>query len=158
MKQASLVTLSHLLAHMKNCINITLAKTSVPYNRTNLQALLQLYNQGFVSGIQRGSTSGPDLVPTEATPENISTRRLWVDIKYRNNASVISGLSMVSKPSKKVELSVDDIRLLAAGLRVRRVDPIQPAECLFIENNGELFEVAEAAKRGLSGRALFRVK
>ncbi|KAI3406761.1 hypothetical protein KGF56_000366 [Candida oxycetoniae] len=155
---ASLVTLSHFCAHIKNCLNINLAKTAVPYTRTNLQAALQLYNQGFISGIQRGSTTGPDLIPTDATPDNISTRRLWIDLKYRNNAPVISSLEMVSKPSKKIYLSADDIKALASSLKVRRVDPIQPAECLFIEHKQDIYEVNEAAEKGLSGRALFRVR
>lgn len=87
---------------MKNCLNVTLAKTAVPYNRTNLQVAIQLYNQGFISGIQRGSNTGPDLVPSDVTPDNINTRRIWLDLKYRNNLPVISKIEMVSKPSKKL--------------------------------------------------------
>ncbi|EDK42563.1 hypothetical protein PVL30_000713 [Lodderomyces elongisporus] len=157
-KTSSLITLSHFCAHIKNCLNNALAKTAVPYNRTNLQAALQLYNQGFISGIQRGSTFGPDQVETEVTHENISSRRIWIDLKYRQNQSVINQMKMVSVPSKKVELSAEDVRNLAAGVKVRRVDPIQPAECLFIENEGQLYELKDAAKKGLGGKALFRIR
>lgn len=154
----SLVTLSRFCAHMKNCLNVTLAKTVVPYNRTNLQVAIQLYNQGFISGIQRGSNTGPDLVPSDVTPDNINTRRIWLDLKYRNNLPVISKIEMVSKPSKKVELSAEDVKTLASGMKVRRIDQLQPAECLFIEHENQLYEINDAAKKGLGGQALFRVR
>ncbi|KAI5960183.1 uncharacterized protein KGF55_004906 [Candida pseudojiufengensis] len=154
----SLVTLSKLCAHLKNCMNVSLSKTAVPYNRTNLQVAIQLYNQGFISGIQKGSNTGPDLIPTDATPNNINTRRIWLDLKYRNNLPVITNLEMISKPSKKIELSTEDVRNLASGLKVRRIDQLQPAECIFIEHENELYEINEAAKKGLSGKALFRVR
>ena len=96
----SLVLLSKFCAHVKNCLNVTLSKTSVPYNRSNLQVAMALYQQGFISSIQRGSTVGPDLKPTEVTPDNINSRRLWIDLKYRNNQSVIRQLELISKPSK----------------------------------------------------------
>lgn len=155
---SSLVQLSRFCAHLKNSLNVTMSKTSLPYNRTNLQAAMALYQQGFISSVQRGSTEGPDLVPTEATPDNITSRRLWVDLKYRNNQSVISELNLISKPSRKINLTSEEIKAFASGLRVRNLPPLQPAECVFIENDREVVEVQDAAKRGLSGQALFRVR
>ncbi|EMG50626.1 MRPS8 37S ribosomal protein S8 [Candida maltosa Xu316] len=153
----SLVQLSRYCAHIKNVLNVTLAKTSVPYNRTNLQVSMALYKQGFISGIQRGSTDGPDIEPVEATPDNITSRRLWIDLKYRNNQSVIRDFGLISKPSKKVDLTVEEVKALASGLKVRTIPALQPAECIFIEHEKDVIEIQEAAKMGVSGQALFRV-
>ena len=154
----SLVLLSKFCAHVKNCLNVTLSKTSVPYNRSNLQVAMALYQQGFISSIQRGSTVGPDLKPTEVTPDNINSRRLWIDLKYRNNQSVIRQLELISKPSKKIDLTTEEIKALASGLKVRSIPALQPAECIFIKHDKDILEVQEAAKKGISGQALFRVR
>lgn len=155
---SSLVQLSRFCAHLKNSLNVTMSKTSLPYNRTNLLAAMALYQQGFISSVQRGSTEGPDLVPTDVTPDNITSRRLWIDLKYRNNQSVINELNMVSKPSRKINLTAEEIKALSSGLRVRNLPPLQPAECVFIEHEKEVVEIQDAAKRGISGQALFRIR
>lgn len=155
----SLVHLSNLCAHLKNCSLVNISKTSIPFSRMHLQVALGLYKEGFLSSVQKGSTSGPDKVPVEVTPDNIATRRLWVDLKYRNNLPVIREISMILKPGRKVNMTVTEIKALASGLAVRFVLPLQPAEILFVRTlPTEIIEVQEAAKRGLAGMALCRVK
>ncbi|EGW33407.1 uncharacterized protein SPAPADRAFT_55289 [Spathaspora passalidarum NRRL Y-27907] len=154
----SLVHLANLCAHLKNCNNVRVATTSIPYTRMHLQTVLGLHKQGFISGIKRGSLNGPDVEPTEVTPDNISSRRLWIDLKYRNNRSVIRDIQLISKPGKRVNLSQEDVKALASGLPVRKITPLQPAEAIFIKADNEIYEVHEAAQRNLSGQALFRVK
>lgn len=155
----SLVHLSNLCAHLKNCSSVNVAKTSIPFSRMHLQVAIGLYKEGFLSGVQKGSTNGPDQVPTEVTPDNISTRRLWVDLKYRKNSPVIREISMILKPGRKVNMTATEIKALASGLPVRFVLPLQPAEVVFIRTlPTEIMEVQEAAKKGLAGMALCRVK
>ncbi|RLV95984.1 37S ribosomal protein S8 mitochondrial [Spathaspora sp. JA1] len=154
----SLVHLANLCAHIKNCNNVRVAITSIPYSRMHLQAVLGLYKQGFISGIKKGSIDGPDEEPTDVTPDNISSRRLWIDFKYRNNQSVIRDISLISKPSKPVHLSTEDVKALASGLQVRKITPLQPAEAIFIGSRHDIYEIHEAAQRNLEGLALFRVK
>ncbi|RCK67500.1 37S ribosomal protein S8, mitochondrial [Candida viswanathii] len=155
---ASLVQLSRYCAHLKNCLNVTLSKTSVPYNRTNLLASMALYQQGFIGGVTTGSTKGPDRVPVIATPDNIASRRLWLDLKYRNNLPVINEIEMISTPKRWINLSKEEVKALASGLKVRHLQPLQPAECIFIDSAKELLEVQDAAKIGVHGRAMFRVR
>ncbi|ODV79746.1 ribosomal protein S8 [Suhomyces tanzawaensis NRRL Y-17324] len=156
----SLVHLANFCAHLKNCTNVNIATTSVPFSRLHLQAALGLYKEGFISLIQKGSTTGPDLKPVEVTPDNISTRRLWLGLKYRSNQPVIRDISLVSKPGRKVNLTTQEVKALASGLPVRFLKPLQPAESLFIRTtrDKEVIEIQEAAKKGVSGLALYRVK
>lgn len=155
----SLVHLSNLCAHLKNCSRVNLSKTSIPFSRMHLQVAIGLYKEGFLSAVQKGSTSGPDKVPVDVTPDNIATRRLWVDLKYRNNSPVIREISMILKPGRKVNMSPTEIKALASGLSVRFVQPLQPAEVIFVRTlPTEIMEVQEAAKKGLAGMALCRVK
>lgn len=157
--QMSLVHLANFCAHIKNCHNVNIATTSVPYTRMLLECSLGLYKEGFISLIQRGSTAGPDQTPTEVTPDNVSTRRLWLGLKYRNNHPVIRDISLILKPGRKVNLSTEEIRALGSGMPVRFIKPLQPAECIFIKTpKNEIVEVQEAARRNLEGLALYRVK
>ena len=96
----------------KNVTNVHVATTSVPFSRLHLQVALGLYREGFISSIQKGSTTGPDLKPVEVTPDNISSRRLWLGLKYLNNQSVIRDFSLVLKPGRKVNLTPTEIRKL----------------------------------------------
>ncbi|QBM89953.1 Ribosomal protein S8 [Metschnikowia aff. pulcherrima] len=155
----SLVHLSNLCAHIKNCTNVRLSTTSVPFSRLHLQVALGLYKEGFLSSIHKGSTSGPDQAPVEVTPDNISTRRLWLGLKYRKNMPVIRDMLMVLKPGRKVNMTSTEVKALASGLPVRFVKPLQPAEVMFLRTpDKEIVEIQEAAKKDLEGMVLCRVK
>lgn len=131
----------------------------MPFNRGHLQLAFQLYREGFISSIQKGSTSGPDKNPVEVTPDNISSRRLWLDLKYRNNEPVIREFSLISTPGRKAHLTDVEVKALASGLQVRFIKPLQPSECLFIQNKKkEILEIQEAAKRDELGLALCRIR
>lgn len=155
----SLVHLANFSAHLKNCTRLNIATTSVPFSRLHLQLSFLLYKEGFISSLQRGSTTGPDKTPVDVTPDNISSRRLWLGLKYRNNAPVIRDFSLISKPNRKVHFDPTEIKALASGIPVRIVHPLQPAECIFVKTeDGEILEVQEAAKRHLSGTVLCRIR
>ncbi|GBL48149.1 hypothetical protein ACI3LY_002959 [Candidozyma auris] len=155
----SLVSLANFCAHLKNCTNVNIGLTSVPLSRLHLQVAMNLYKEGFISSVQKGSTVGPDKKPVDVTPDNIATRRLWLGLKYRDNRPVIRDLQLVSKPGRKVNLSLTEVKALASGFPVRFIKPLQPAECIFLKTpDNEVVEIQEAAKRDLHGLALCRVK
>lgn len=154
----SLVHLANFASHLKNCTNVHLATTSVPFSRMHLQVALGLYKEGFISSVKKGSVSGPESQPVDVTPDNISTRRLWLGLKYRNNQSVIRDFSLISKPGRKVNLTTTEVKALASGLPVRFIKPLQPAESIFIKHGSEILEIQEAAKRDIKGMVLCRIK
>lgn len=130
----------------------------IPYTRLHLQMALGLYKEGFVSSVQRGSITGPDIKPIEVTPDNISSRRLWLGLKYRDNKPVLSKLHLVSKPNRRVFMSAEDIRSFADGNRFRFVLPPKSDEVFFVRTkNGELITLNECAKKHQSGELLCRV-
>lgn len=155
----SLVHLANFSAHLKNCTRLNLATTSVPFSRLHLQLSFLLYNEGFISSVQRGSTIGPDKKIEEVTPDNISSRRLWLGLKYRNNVPVIRNFSLISKPNRKVEFTPTEVKALASGIPVRIVQPLQPAECIFVKTeDNEILEIQEVAKKNLGGTILCRIR
>ncbi|CAM9024397.1 unnamed protein product [Wickerhamomyces anomalus] len=128
--------------------------------RLHLEVAAHLYKQGFISSVQRGSLQGPDKVPTEVTPDNIATRRLWLGLKYRGTDSVIRKFSLVSKPSCRIHLNKDELKLLAAGRKVRLIKPLQPSELMLIKDNKtkKVLDLAEAVNKGVEGEVLCRIR
>jgi ribosomal protein S8 len=154
----SLVHLANFAAHVSNCTRVNVATTLVPFSRLHLQVALGLYREGFLASVHKGSTAGPDVTPVEITPDNVSTRRLWLGLKYRNNQSVIRDFSLILKPGRRVNLTATEVKALASGLPVRFIRPLQPAESIFVKHANEVVEIQEAAKRHLAGMVLCRVK
>lgn len=154
----SLVHLANFAAHVSNCTRVNVATTLVPFSRLHLQVALGLYREGFLESVHKGSTAGPDVTPVEITPDNVSTRRLWLGLKYRNNQSVIRDFSLILKPGRRVNLTATEVKALASGLPVRFIRPLQPAESIFVKHANEVVEIQEAAKRHLAAMVLCRVK
>lgn len=155
----SLVTLAHTCAHLQNVAMAKLPLTSIPYTRLQLQLALNLYREGFLASVQRGSTAGPDLTPQEVTPDNVATRRLWLGMKYRENKPVLSKLQLISKPNRRLYASAQELREFANGNRIRAVKPLMPGEVVFVRPRGtkEVVNIHEAVKKDLDGELLCRV-
>ncbi|ODV98126.1 hypothetical protein PACTADRAFT_47940 [Pachysolen tannophilus NRRL Y-2460] len=155
----SLVHLANVCAHLQNCSRVNLPLAHIPLTRLHLQVALGLYKHGFIKSIQKGSTLGPDLVPTEVTPDNISSRRLWLGLKYKNSKPVLNKISLVSKPNRRLFLDKEEIRALSGGSSVRVIKPLQPGEIIFIRTlNKDLVDLQDAAERHLGGEVVCRAR
>ncbi|QLL30469.1 hypothetical protein HG536_0A02860 [Torulaspora globosa] len=154
----SLVKLANTCAHIQNCSRVRTSLTSIPYTRLHLQFAYNLYRHGFISSLQKGSTKGPDEVPVEVTPDNISTRRLWIGLKYRENKPILSSCRLISKPSTRVYLSHNDMRKLCSGITVRLIKPLQPGELMLVRTKESVVDINEAVAKKLDGEVLCRVK
>ncbi|CDO55742.1 hypothetical protein DV113_000245 [Geotrichum candidum] len=154
----SLVNLAHVCSHIQNVTRVSKSLTSIPFTKLHLQVALGLYKEGFISSIQRGSLTGPDKEYTAATPDNISTRRLWLGLKYHNTKSVISEMHLVSHPNKRVFAKPQQVVDLLAGKKLRQINPPKLGEVMFIRTKeGDVLELQEAAQKHLGGELLCRV-
>lgn len=124
----------------------------------NLSIALALYKQGFLSSVQRGSTNGPDSEYTPTTPANVSTRRIWLGLKYRDASPVLSNMHVISKPSRKVWMSVSKLKELVDGRKGREmIKGLVPGEICFIGTDKGVMEIRDAVKRRIGGEVLIRV-
>lgn len=150
--------LSYVCSHLQNASKARLAVTSIPFTKLNLAIMLGLQDQGFISSVTRGNTAGPDTEYTPTTQENVSTRRLWLGLKYYDNEPVLSKMSLVSKPKKRVWMGVLGLKNLAGGKEYDYVKPMQPGECVFLSSDKGVFELREAVERQIGGQLLCRVR
>lgn len=145
-----------LCARVQNGFRARLQAIAVPDTKMNLAVSNILYREGFVSSVARGNHSSPDATYTPTTPANIATRRLWLTLKYKDNKPALNSLSVVSKPSKKVTFTVNEMKDLAAGRRAKFIAPLRPGEIAIMNTNRGVLDLEEALKQNVGGEILCR--
>ncbi|KAM3084084.1 hypothetical protein ACMFMG_001808 [Clarireedia jacksonii] len=160
----SLVTLSNVCSHLQNASKARLGLTSVPSTNMILTLTLALQSSGFLSSVTRGGLTPPPMddlssyVPEEVTQRNIATRRLWLGLKYWNNEPVLSKMTMISKPTKRVWMDVDGLSQIIRGKNANYIQGLtKPGECMFVTTSSGIMEARECVNRRVGGMLLCRV-
>ncbi|KAH3665803.1 hypothetical protein OGAPHI_003991 [Ogataea philodendri] len=155
----SLVHLANVGAHLQNCSMARLPLAKIPYTKLHLKVALGLYQQGFIDSVTRGSVAGPDPTPVEVTYDNIATRRLWLGMKYRNDRPVLSKFQLISKPNRRVFVTVEEMEQLASGKKLRYINQLKPGEIVFVRTrDDQVMTLIEALRRNLECELLCRVQ
>ncbi|KAK9364925.1 ribosomal protein S8 [Lipomyces kononenkoae] len=152
----SLHNLSYVCSHLKNCSMARVPITSVQYTKLHLALVLGLYRHGVISHVQLGSRNGPDLNPVPISNENISSRRLWVTLKYNNAEPVIKSAILESKPSRKKTMKLPALKRLIEGYWAESTKPLDPGDLLFLRTDKGILEAREAVELQRGGQLLCR--
>jgi small subunit ribosomal protein S8 len=145
-----------LCARVQNGFRAKLQTIAIPETKMNLAISNILYKEGFLTSVTRGNHIAPDREFTPTTNENVATRRLWLNLKYKENNPALSQLSLVSKPSKKVHFTVNELKNLASGNRSQFIKPLQPGEIAIINTNKGVLELQEAIEKNVGGEVICR--
>ncbi|CAO3614880.1 unnamed protein product [Cunninghamella blakesleeana] len=146
-----------LCARIQNGFRAKLQTIAVPETKMNLAVTNILYKEGFLTSVIRGNHIGPDAVYTPTTPANVATRRLWLQLKYKENQPVLNKMSSISKPSKKVTFTVNEMKNMASGRRFKFIAPLQPGEIAIMNTNCGVMDIYEAIEKNVGGEVLCRV-
>ncbi|OZJ05769.1 hypothetical protein BZG36_01309 [Bifiguratus adelaidae] len=147
-----------LCARIQNGFRARLHQIAVPDTKMNLAVSNIMYHEGFVSNVVRGNHQKPDETYTPTTNDNVATRRLWLTLKYASDAPVLSRMNCVSKPSKRITLTVHEMKDLTSGRRAKGVQPLQPGEIAIMSTNQGLMEIHQALEKNVGGEILCRVR
>jgi small subunit ribosomal protein S8 len=151
--------LYHVCSHIQNASKARQALTSIPITRLNLRLALAMKSAGFLSSVQPGDYSGPDPdgTITPITSSNISTRRLWLGLKYVDDQRVITKCQLLSKSNRRVYFNLREIEDMIKGRRAQMIRGLNLGECMFIGTDRGVFEARDAIRRRVGGEALCRV-
>ena len=163
----SLVNLSHVCSHLQNASKARLGLTSVPNSNLILSLMLALQTNGFFSFVTRGGPSPPIMLsptsvqplepPEPVTQVNVASRRLWLGLKYWNNEPVLSKMSMLSKPTKRVWMDAEGLGKLVRGHDANYIKGMRrPGECVFVTTDKGVMEARECVDRRIGGMLLCR--
>ncbi|THW46896.1 ribosomal protein S8 [Aureobasidium pullulans] len=175
----SLVNLAHVCSHMQNASLARLGLTSIPLSRMHLSLSLLLQKQGFLSTVTLGGPAPPaKLLPPahteeatspttqksileqveEVTQQNRASRRLWLGMKYWDGEPVLRKMKLLSKPTKRIWLSSDELGEIVRGKDCKFIRGLrQVGECIFVSTDKGLMEARECVERKIGGQVLCRV-
>ena len=149
-----------LCARVQNAFRSRHLRVCVDHTTQNLGILSILLRTGFISSLTRGTPSGP-------SPDNFLTapsdayRRIWADLKYRDDRPVLSKMELISKPSKRIFMTADEIRRICTGRRAQSIKPLGMGEVAVVHTESkeyEWLEAREAIRLGLDGEVVCRAR
>ena len=115
----------------------------------------QAYNVG---GTGPKRIIGKDQINNISVPTNPARRRLWLGLKYWNNEPVLKNMKLVSKPTRRIWLTSQDLGKITRTRESSYVKGLtHPGECMFLTTDRGILEARECVERQLGGMALCRV-
>ncbi|KAK7203095.1 mitochondrial 37S ribosomal protein MRPS8 [Myxozyma melibiosi] len=148
--------IANVCSQLVNCSMARGALVSIPYTKLHLAIMLGLYRHGVVSAVNLGGQYGPHLTPQAIETEPVSSRRLWITLKYKDGTPVLKNAGLVMASKDFFEMKRFELVALLHGATVKRMRPIAPGELLFIKTDKGILEGREAAAIGRGGQALCR--
>ncbi|KAI8629780.1 ribosomal protein S8 [Xylariaceae sp. FL1651] len=158
-----IVNIVNMASHLQNASRARLGLTSVPHTKYNLSVALALHRAGFLSFVTRGGTVPPDpsalatFEPEPLTTANAARQRLWVGLKYRDNAPVLRSMAPISTPKRGVTADLRALERLARGFDASHQRGLNLGECMIVGTDRGILEVREAIERKVGGLLLCRV-
>lgn len=101
-----------LCSTIQNASRANLRRIAVPYSNSFKAIGMTLLNEGLIDGLRQGDTSGPFDLHVQEAP--YAPTKLWIDLKYRLGQPVISSMKVISKPSRRIFASHEELVALAS--------------------------------------------
>jgi ribosomal protein S8 len=147
-----------LCSALKNGFRARHRRIALPHTTQNLGILSILLREGFITSITRGTTRAPD--PAAWLEASEPQKRIWADLKYRDDRPVLRDMQLISKPSKRIVMEPGEIQRLCSGRRAKFVKPLGMGEVAIVrtrEKDHEWLEAREALKLNMGGEVVCRV-
>lgn len=148
-----------LCARVQNAFRARHQRISVAHTTQNLGILSILLRAGFLSQITRGTVDSPSPDDFQLVAE--TQRRIWADLKYRDDKPVLHAMSLVSLPSRRIFMNLDEIRRICTGRRAQTVKPLGMGEIAVVRTKSkehEWLELREAIHLKLDGEVICRAR
>jgi ribosomal protein S8 len=104
------------------------------------------------------SPLGQEKVYQVNVPENPARRRLWLGLKYWNNEPVLKNMKLISKPTRRIWLTSEDLSKITRTRESSFVKGLtHPGECMFLTTDRGILEARDCVERRIGGMALCRI-
>lgn len=148
-----------LCSHVQNAFRARHQRINVPHTVQNLGILSILLRSGFVLSVTRGTIEEPS--PTAFVEASEAKRRIWADLKYREDRPVLNNMELISRPSKPILMTASEIRALCSGRRAQTIKPLGMGEIAVVKTKSkehEWLEAREAVQLGFGGEVICRAR
>ncbi|KAI8927401.1 ribosomal protein S8 [Entophlyctis helioformis] len=147
----------NLCVQIQNAYRAQLRRIAVPYSQTNKAICAVLYDEGFISSLTAGDEKSPFERGFEVpiTPDNVAQRKLWLDLKYRSGEPALNAMITVSKPSRKVFASFEELCAIAAAKRAGPLlKPHSAGQITIVKSPAGIVELKDALRHQVGGEVL----
>ncbi|EJD36255.1 ribosomal protein S8 [Auricularia subglabra TFB-10046 SS5] len=128
---------------------------ALPHTNQSLGILTVLLQNGFIMSLSRGTPHTPSPSAFLTAPE--FERRIWAELKYRDERPVLNAMHAVSKPSRRIFLDQTELMLLCTGRSVKHVRPLGMGEIAVVRTqlkDNEWMEARQAVQLRVKGGEL----
>ncbi|KAJ1557129.1 hypothetical protein HK405_000753 [Cladochytrium tenue] len=172
--------LPHVVSRIQNALRARHPRVCLPASRAARDLARVLRDAGVVAAIADGDTSGPFVgaaaagatatrsaidaavathaPPPPLTPDNVARRRIWVDLRFgRDGEPAMRQLKLVSKPSRRVYATVDELRAIAGARRVLGNSLLRsgvPGQITVLRTPYGIVEMQDALRKNVGGEVL----
>ena len=146
----------HVASHISNSFRNGYRRISIPFSKQNQSIAQILYEQGFLSCWMMGDHQAPFANASfPITPENVHSRRIWLDLKYRQGEPALNEFKIVSKPSRRIFASVQELQALGAARKVTSLIKRQVlGQITIIDTVYGIVELKDALYKRVGGEVL----
>ncbi|TDL19642.1 ribosomal protein S8 [Rickenella mellea] len=148
-----------LCARVQNAFRARQRHICVDHNNQNLGILSILMRAGFLISLTRGTIDGPD--PQKFHDVGEAQRRIWAELKYRDDRAVLNHMELISRPSRRIFMDINEVRRICSGRRAQQVKPLGLGEVAVVQTRSkehEWLEAREALRLNIDGEVLCRAR
>ncbi|KAJ8583734.1 ribosomal protein S8 [Rhizopogon salebrosus TDB-379] len=141
-----------LCARVQNAFRARHHKIAVDHTIQNLGILSILLRTGFISNVTRGTIESSS--PTHFLHVGEAQRRIWAELKYRDDRPVLTDMELISRPSRRIFMDVGELRRICSGRRAQTIKPLGMGEIAVVRTKSkehEWLEAREALQLNLEG-------
>jgi small subunit ribosomal protein S8 len=129
-------------SHLTNSSKKNMKLIKVPKTKSVLEISRILYSHGFIQSL------------TQIPSPEISKNQIQIDLKYRHGTRVLTQLKTISKPSRRIFCSVDELRLVALGKNRNLVGGQNVGDVIILNTPFGIIDMNEALLKGVGGEVL----
>ncbi len=128
--------IANMLVQLKNAQARNLEEVVLPFSGTKWSIANILKNKGFVAEVEKKKQKA----------KKTEFDLIWIKLKYENNAGAISGIKLISKPSRRIYAGKEDLKLVKSGYGIS-----------VISTSKGIMTGEEARKAGVGGEIIFEI-
>lgn len=148
-----------LCARVQNAFRARHHRIAVDHTIQNLGILSILLRTGFISNVTRGTIESPS--PDDFLRAGEAQRRIWAELKYRDDRPVLTGMELISRPSRRIFMDIGELRRICSGRRAQTINPLGMGEIAVVRTKNkehEWLEAREALQLNLEGEVICRAR
>lgn len=133
--------ISNMLIQIKNAQAVRHEQVVLPFSKMRFQVAEILKNEGYIANVERKNKPA-----RLGKGEKSEHEYLYLTLKYQDNQSALSGIKIISRPSRRMYIKANEIKPIRSGYGLAIISTPQG-----------VMDSKEARKKNLGGEILCEI-